>query len=215
MRGFHRGAALLALSTAPALFGQAWEVGGGAGASFYNTKTVTGRNNQSGNANPQAGFGVTGYIGHNNYHYVGGEFRYTMQFNDLQVSSGGTKATFGGRSQALHYDVLIHTASTRQKVRPFVAFGGGVKAYQGTGKETVTQPLASLAFLTKTSELKPLVSFGAGVKFKVSEKAMFRVDLRDYFGPAPNRVIAPAPGATLKGWIHNFVFLAGISYTFD
>jgi len=215
MRGFHVGAALLALSTTSALFGQAWEVGGGAGASFYTNKTVTSRTNQTGTANPQGGFGVTGYVGHNNYNYVGGEFRYTLQFNDLQVASGGNKASFGGRSHAFHYDVLIHTASTKQKVRPFIAFGGGIKAYQGTGQEVVAQPLANLAFLTKTSELKPLVSFGAGVKFKVSEKAMFRVDLRDYFGPTPNRVIAPAPGGTLNGWIHNFVVMAGLSYTFD
>jgi hypothetical protein len=217
MREFHTGKALLtiaALLAAPMVFAQKWEIGGGGGASFYTGKDIAGRNNAAGNFKPRGGFALTGVIGNNMYDYVGGEFRYTWQKNDLSLESGGTNVKFGARSSAFHYDVLIHTASVRQKVRPFVAVGAGVKLYEGTGREVVAQPLSNLAFLTKTRELKPLITFGGGVKVQVSEKMLFRAEVKDYFSQVPTKVAAPAPGASLGGWFHNFVFLVGVSALF-
>lgn len=215
MRGFHTGTlfALIALAT-PALHAQKWEIGGGAGASFYTGKNITGRNNATGTFKPQGGFGLTAYAGHNMYDYVGGEFRYTWQQNDLSLQSGSTTAKFGARSSAFHYDVLIHTASVRQRIRPFISFGGGIKLYEGTGTEVVAQPLANLAFLTKTRDLKPLITFGGGVKIKASDKILFRAEVKDYFSQVPTKVAAPAPGASLNGWFHNIVALFGVSVLF-
>lgn len=215
MRGFHTGHALFVLcSLALPLPAQKWEIGGGGGASFYTGKDVTGRNNATGNFKPQGGVALTGFVGHNMYDYVGGEFRYTFQKNDLELRSGGSSAKFGARSSAFHYDVLIHTASVRQKVRPFVAFGGGMKLYEGTGQEVVAQPLSNLAFLTKTNEVKPLVTFGGGVKVAVSDRVLLRAEVKDYFSQVPTKVVAPASGATLGGWFHNFVALFSISVRF-
>lgn len=214
MRGFHTAIALFWLAGAPAAFAQKWEIGGGAGASFYTGKDITGRNNTSGTYKPAGGWGATAVVGNNLYDYVGGEFRYVLQKNDLQLQSGSATAKFAARTSTFHYDVLIHTASVRQRVRPFLAFGGGVRLYEGTGKEVVAQPLANLGFLTKTTETKPIVDFGGGVKVKVSERVLFRAEVRDYFGPVPNKVVAPAPGAKLEGWNHNFVALFGISLLF-
>jgi len=216
MRGFHTGRtlfALIALAT-PALYAQKWEVGGGAGASFYTGKDITGRNNAAGTFKPKGGVGFTGYVGNNMYDHVSGEFRYTWQKNDLSLQSGSTNVKFGARSSAFHYDVLIHTASVRQKVRPFLAVGGGIKLYEGTGQEVVAQPLSSLAFLTKTRELKPLITFGGGVKVAVSDRVLLRAEVKDYFSQVPTKVAAPAPGASLGGWFHNIVAMFGVSVLF-
>jgi hypothetical protein len=215
MRGFHTGRALFFFMAvaSPGLLAQKWEIGGSAGASFYTGKTVTGRNNATGEFKPQGGFSLSAHAGQNVSDYVGGEFRYTYQKNDLSLSSGGTTAKFGGRSSAFHYDVLIHTASVRQKVRPFVSVGGGAKLYEGTGREVVAQPLANLAFLTKTREIKPLITFGGGVKVKVSDRILLRAEVKDYFSQVPTKVVAPASGAKLGGWFHNFVAMVGLSFT--
>ena len=218
MRGFYTGHTLFALAAITlfpaAALAQKWEVGGGGGASFYTGKDITGRNNASGTFKPQGGVAVTGVIGNNMYDYISGEFRYTWQKNDLSLNSGGANVKFGARSSAFHYDLVIHTASVRQKVRPFVSAGAGIKLYEGTGKEVVAQPLSSLAFLTKTREAKPLITFGGGVKVAVSERLLFRAEVKDYFSQVPTKVAAPAPGANLGGWFHNIVALFGVSVLF-
>lgn len=204
-------AGLLMLASRDSALAQKWEIGGGAGGSFYTAKTVT-RASLSANAKFDSGWGATGYVGHNMYNRVAGEIRYSFLKNDASLASGSTKALFGANAHAIHYDVLLHATSVGAKIRPFVAVGGGIKVYQGTGREVVAQPLGNLAFLTKTSEYKPLLTFGAGVKLNVSKRLGFRVEVKDYFSQFPREVIAPASGAKLNGdWIHNFVAMASIS----
>ena len=70
---------------------------------------------------------------------------------------------------------------------------------EGTGNESATQPLGTLAALTATREVLPVGEAGLGVKFQVSEHIRLRVQVRDYFSKAPDEVIAPAPGASLSG----------------
>jgi len=38
--------------------------------------------------------------------------------------------------------------------------------------------------------------------------------VRDYITPFPNKVIAPAPGAKVGGWLQDFVPMFGVSWTF-
>lgn len=194
----------------PAL-AQKWEIGGGVGGSFYTAKTVS-RASVTGDAKFDSGWGATGYVGHNMYNKVAGELRYSYLKNDAKLSSGSAQALFGANSHAIHYDILIHATGVDSKIRPFVAVGGGIKVFQGTGREVVAQPLGNLAFLTKTSEYKPMATFGAGVKLNVSRRLGFRVEVKDYFSQFPKEVIAPASGSKLSGdWIHNFVAMASIS----
>ena len=204
-------AGLLMLVASDSALAQKWEIGGGAGGSFYTGKTVT-RNSLSADAKFDSGWGATGYVSHNMFNRVGGEIRYAFLKNDAKLSSGSSKALFGANAHAVHYDVLIHATGSDSAIRPFVAVGGGIKVFQGTGKEVVAQPLGNLAFLTKTSEYKPLLTFGAGVKLNVSRRVGFRVEVKDYFSQFPKEVIAPASGSKLSGdWIHNFVAMASIS----
>ena len=68
--------------------------------------------------------------------------------------------------------------------------------------------------LSHTSEAQPLVSVGGGVKFKVSPRALLRVDIRDYLTPLPTNILATPGSSKTSGWIHDFVLLVGVSKTF-
>jgi hypothetical protein len=207
-------AALLLLPTGQrCAFGEGGEIGFGGGGSIYTEATVTAPGGEA-KAGFDNSFAGGAWAGHDMYRYLGGEIHYVYQQNGLKLSAGGTKVAFSGRSHAIHYDVLIHTSPTGSKVRPFIAVGGGIKGYFGTGAEAVTQPLQEYAILSKTSEWKPLVSVAGGVKIALGAKVNLRIEFRDYMTQVPTAVIAPVPGAELGGWIHNFVPMFGLAFTF-
>jgi len=60
----------------------------------------------------------------------------------------------------------------------------------------------------------PLVSVGGGIKIKAGKHALVRFDFRDYLTPVPSNLLATPPSSRLKGWMHDFVFLMGISSVF-
>ena len=156
-----------ALTVLPA-FAQKYEFALAGGGSFYQSHTVT---NPKGDASAgfENGWAGSVAVGNNMYQHVGGEIRYTYLHNDAKLSSGSTKATFGAESHAIHYDFLIHATSTESTIRPYVAAGGGIKFYRGTGTEVPFQPLSNIALLTKTTEVQGLLSVGAGVKVALDE----------------------------------------------
>ncbi len=192
---------------------QRWEFGAGAAGTFYTSKDVS-VGDLKAKAGFKSGWGASAWLGNDMHNYVGGEIRYMYQQNSLKLSQGGTEYTFGGRSQTIHYDFLLHAAPRNAKVRPFLAVGAGFRGYEGTGTEVPVQPLNRFAFLTKTSEWVPVVSVGGGIKFIPAKRLAFRAEFRDYITPVPNNVIAAAPGAKLDGWFHNFVALFGVSVLF-
>lgn len=201
-----------ALMMAPA-FAQKYEFTVGGGASFYDSKTVK---NPKGDAEAgfSNGFAATVALGQNMYPRIGGEIRYTYLQNDLKLKGSGGNPTFGAQAHAIHYDFLFHGTPSGSRVRPYVAAGGGVKLYRGTGTEVPFQPLSNIALLTKTQEVTGLVSGGAGVKFTVSSKVLFRIDVHDYLTPFPKKVITPALNSSVSGWVNNIVPTAGIVFTF-
>ena len=201
-----------ALTVLPA-FAQKYEFALGGGGSFYQSHTVT---NPKGDASAgfENGWAASVAVGNNMYQHVGGEIRYTYLHNDAKLSSGSTKATFGAESHAIHYDFLIHATSTESVIRPYVAAGGGIKFYRGTGTEVPFQPLSNIALLTKTTEVQRLLSVGAGVKVALTNRMLFRVDVHDYITPFPNKVITPAANSKASGWFNNIVATAGISFAF-
>ena len=99
-------------------------------------------------------------------------------------------------------------------VRPFVAAGGGVKWYSGTGTEQVYQPLSNIAVFSDVRDMRPLVSVGAGVKFNIAKSALLRLEIHDYLTPFPSTLIAPVSGSTVGGWLQDFVASVGISFGF-
>ena len=195
------------------LLSQHWEVGaaGGYGAS---RDVQVSAGTATGSAGFSSGYTFGALLGSQFNRLAGGEIRYTYQADDLRVSSGSTEVKAKARSQALHYDVLIHATSMDSAVRPFLAAGAGVKFYQGTGTEPAFQPLSNLVVLSHTTEAQPLVSVGGGVKFRASKHALLRVDFRDYATPLPTNLLATPGRSKISGWIHDFVLLVGVSTTF-
>lgn len=194
-------------------FGQHWEVGGSGGYNFLRDVDVT-AGTVTGKTGFDSGFAAGAVLGNNLHRLIGGEIRYTYQKQDLKVTSGSSQATLDGRAHALHYDVLIHATPRESAIRPFFAIGAGVKYYQGTGTETAFQPLSNLVLLTRTNEAQPLVSVGGGVKVAVGKRALVRFDFRDYATPLPTSLLVTPPNSSASGWIHDFVFLVGLSATF-
>jgi hypothetical protein len=201
---------LLSIALACILAGQNWEVGAGGGYGFPRDVNVS-TGGAAGSAGFASGAAVTALFGNRVNRFVSGEVRYTYRFGDLQVSSGGAKATASAESHALHYDLLVHPAAKESRVQPFLAAGAGVKFYRGTGTEPAYQPLSNLVVLSHTQEVQPLLSFGGGLKVPLSHRALFRLDFRDYATPVPTSLLASPPNSHIGGWIHDLVFLAGIS----
>lgn len=213
MKHFLSITSLMLLAMAPAALAQKWEVGVAGGGSFYTTQAVK---NAIGNADAgfSNGFIASAWLGNNSSGTFGGELRYDYERNDLKLGSGGTNVNFGGQSNAVHYDFVMHFAPTESHIRPFVAAGAGVKVFSGTGREQDFQPLSNIALLTKTSQLEPLVSVGGGIKIAISPSVQLRLEAHDFLTPFPKNVIAPAPGSTIGGWLQDLVAMAGLSFTF-
>ncbi len=190
-----------------------FEFGGGIGGSFSLPKKITGTGGTADASLPQGLIGSI-WLGHNMYRLVGGEFRYDFETGDYKLKGSGQEVSFAGRSHAVHYDVHVHFSPVGSKVRPYVLIGGGVKRYQGTGAEHSVQALSRVAVLSNTSELKPLMTFGAGVKMSIGHNLNFRIEFRDTLTPFPGKIILPTTGGSPGGLVHDFTPLAGISYVF-
>src|SRR5271154_4490293 len=100
-------AVCFAVALAPAAIGQKWEFGGGVGGGFYTSQDVTAPGG-SASAKIQTNFAGSAFVGSNGQGHWGGEVRFDYQLGDLALNSGGSSASFGGDSYALHYDVLWH-----------------------------------------------------------------------------------------------------------
>ena len=192
---------------------QNWEVGASGGYGLPRDLSVSGPTS-TGSTGFKSGYAFGALLGNHITRMVGGEIRYTYRKSDLKVSSGSVEAAASGQSHALHYDVLIHATPKRSAIRPFLAVGAGVKLFRGTGAEPVFQPLSNLVVLTHTREAQPLISVGGGVKIAVTNRVLFRLDVRDYATPVPDTLLA-SPAGRVKGWIHDFVFQFGVSTTFS
>ncbi len=204
----------LALLFAGISAAQEWEVGGMASYGFYHNVDAT---NPLGSAvtgfSPGAAFGAV--VGYNASSILGGEFRYTYAMSDLKLSSGGTSTSFSGMAHILGYDLIIHPRLKHgSKVQPFLAVGGGMKLFRGTGSEQTYQPLESYALLSKTQEVEPMISVGGGFKMMLSQRVLLRAEVRDYISPFPKNVIVPIPPTKVSGWLNDFVPMVGISYIF-
>jgi hypothetical protein len=204
-------AVLLAASSC--CFGQSWSLGAAGGFGFYRNATLT---NATGSAN--AGFGnrfaAGAVLGENVSAHFGGELRYTFRDGDSELSVNGRQANLDADAQVVHFDFLAYATRRYARVRPFVAGGAGIKRYMGTGPVDPTQPLQSFALLAHQNEVKGLISFGGGVKVALSDRWLVRVDFRDYATPFPEKVIVPAVGVKVHGWLHDFVPLFGVDWTF-
>lgn len=196
----------------PVAYGQRWEVGAGGGASFYNARTLTTTGGDI-SAKFKPGYSFTGFVGQVGSR-LGGEIRYSYMSNEMELSGLGKSYTMGGRSMALHYDVQYYFKKDQEaKVRPYVFGGGGIKQFTGTGSAVAFQPLGNYAVLTSTSQWKPLISAGAGVRMALSPHMQLRGEVRGYFTQMPTDIVTPVSGS-LGGWLFDIVPTVTVSYIF-
>ena len=213
MRHKMRGYLVLVTLAGGSCFAQSWSIGAAGGFGFYHDATIT---NAAGSAT--AGFGprfaLGGVLGEDVSEHFGGELRYTYRDGDSELKFNGREVNLDAASHALHFDFLAYATRRHARLRPFLAGGAGIKRYTGTGTVDPNQPLSSFALLAHADEVKALVSFGGGVKAMLGDHWLVRVDFRDYATPFPANVIVPATGAKVHGWLHDFVPLLGVDWTF-
>jgi len=192
---------------------QNWELGIIGGYGFSRDLTVV-KGTASADTGIRHGAVIGAFGGGDTHEYWSGEVRYLYRYSDLKLKSGSTKAPdFAAHTHIIGADFLGHFRPRSSSFRPFIAFGGGAKVFVGTGIESAAQPLGNLAALTATRETVGMVDVGAGIKMNLRNHVRFRVEMRDYISPAPKNLIAPAPGASLRGILNDIQGLVGISAT--
>jgi hypothetical protein len=194
-------------------FAQGFELGAVGGFSYAPSLGVT-----EGSAAASAGIGhggvVGAYGGEDLYRYISGEARYLYGFGNLQASSNNTSVTFARRTQTVTFNILGYLRPAGSRVRPFLALGGGVEVLSGTGAESAAQPLGNFVALTNTRETLGVGDVGVGLKISLSKHLRLRLEAHDYMSPSPDKVIAPAPGASIGGFMNNIVGVASIALSF-
>jgi hypothetical protein len=197
-----------------AAHGQTHEIGVLGGGSFLPGVPVAGAP-----SSVSAGFDSGPVVGasftQNMYSRVSGEITYLFEQSSLHLSSGSDSASFAGRAHVLQYEILYHLQPRNARVRPYFALGGGMKIFQGTGAEAAYQPLMQYAYLTRTNQLKPMLTFGGGVRVALRGRMAARFDLRDQLTTFPTKVISPAPGMAIDSWLHDFVPTVGVEWSPD
>ena len=207
------GKTLLLLASGLCAFAQQWEVGGIGGAGFLNTVNVSGAAG-SAKAGFAPGVAAGAFFGQNLNAHWSGEVRYEFFDSSLKLSGGGSSSSFSGIAHAIHYDLIYHTNRKHSPVQFFAAIGGGMKIFEGTGTQQAYQPLMQYGYFTQTHQLKPMISVGGGITYKVSERVYLRTEIRDFISPFPTAVIAPPQGVSYGSILQNIVPMVGISYVF-
>ena len=192
---------------ATAAFGQQWEVGGVGGGSFLNSVPAGGAT-----AGFAPGFVAGAFVSQRLGSHISGEIRYEFFQSDLRLAGGGQTATFAGNAHAVHYDVAYRFNNSESRAQFYAAVGGGIKLFRGTGAEEAFQPLSQYGYFTKTQEMKPLVSAGAGLSYRLSERFALRAEVRDFMSPFPTQVLTPAPGVKFGSFLNDIVPMVGIEY---
>ena len=131
----------------------------------------------------------------NNWVFMGQEFGYTYNRTKLTIQN----QEFGG--MAIHqgfYNLLVYATPEGSRVRPFATGGGHFSNYVPPGA-SATQG---------QGENKFGVNYGGGIKVRVSEKFLFRVDMRQFLNGKPFGDFFPG----VSGSIRQNQFSAGLSF---
>lgn len=204
---------IVIMSAATVAFAQQWEFGAVGGMGLLNSVSAGG---PSGGATAGFAPGVVlgAFVGQNLYPHLTGEIRYEYMQSDLRLSSNGQTAQFTGAAHAVHYDLLFHTNRKESHTQFFAALGGGIKLFRGAGTEAAYQPLSQFGFFTKTQQIKPLLTVGAGLAYQLAPKIFLRAEVRDFITPFPTQVLTPAPGMKYGSILQDIVPTIGIAYVY-
>jgi opacity protein-like surface antigen len=187
----------LLLVTAGAALAQVFEVGGGAGANrisngvLSSDSTTTPPTVAQVNNGWRFGFRMT----LNTYTHFGHEAGYSY----VRANWDYAGATYGTAVHQGFYDFLGYATPEGSKVRPFVAGGvqfsnfiiPGYSVSQGGGK------------------MKFGLNYGGGVKVRVTDRWLMRMDFRQYASPKPDFGLGVNPP---QGWIRLNEVSLGVAF---
>ena len=192
---------------------QQWEIGAGGGYGIYHNASIYAPAGKA-TAGFRNRFVFTAVFGEDLYRRIAGEVRYTYQDGDPFIEAGSVRANIQGQSHAFHYDLLAHARTREAKLRPYLALGAGAKLYRVTGPANPNQALGAIGKLASQDEIKPLVTAGGGIRFRLRQNLVIRLDFRDYITPFPKNVIQPTPLGTARGIFHQFTPLLSAGMLF-
>ncbi len=202
----------LVVAACSAAAAQQWTVGASAGFGNYGYSGVySPAGHAKAGIGPRWGFAL--FLDEDKYEHFGGEFRYFFQEGDTELKVGGSKTARDAESHTWHYDVMAYAFHKEARLRPYAALGAGAKWYR-VKENSPGQPFANYAILAYANDVQPVISGGGGVKYRLSRQAIVRGDFREYTGPFPEKLVIPAPGGRIRGWLHDFVPSFGFGYSF-
>jgi opacity protein-like surface antigen len=190
-----------------------WEIGGNIGYGAYRNGTIFAPGGTA-TAGIRNRFTAGVVICDDLYERVSGELRYQYQDGHPFLSSGGMAKDIQGQSHTFTYELLFHIKPRDARMRPFVAVGAGIKNYNIVGPPPDPQPFPAIGTLNNSDEWKLTAALGGGVKYRLYEHLLVRVDFRDYITQFPKRQLAPAPTGTARGLFQQFTTMLGVSYVF-
>ena len=213
------GKTFLLLAFGCCAFAQQWEVGGIGGVGFLDTVHVSTTTAGSATAGFATGAVAGAFFGQNLNAHWSGEIRYEFFATSPKLSGDGSSASFSGVAHAVHYDLIYHTDRKHSPVQFFAAVGGGMKIFDGTGAPEAYQPLQQFGYFTQTHQVKPMLSVGGGLIYKLSDRLYLRTEIRDFISAFPTNVLTPPlepPGqqVTYGKVLQNLVPMVDIEYVF-
>jgi opacity protein-like surface antigen len=130
----------------------------------------------------------------NNSRFFGHEFGYAYNRSSLQIGS----SSVGMPIHQGFYDFLLYATKEGTKVRPFAAGGAGFSSFFPPGSSVFSgNGVTKFGF-----------NYGAGIKVRVSDSFLIRLDARDYATGKPDFGLSP------QGWLHQLSVSAGLGFTF-
>lgn len=192
---------------------QQYELGADAGYGFYRNGSIY-SDAGSAKAGIRNRFAAGLILGDDFSRYVSVEFNYQYQDGHPFLQAPGVKVDIQGQSQTLTPELLFHFKDRNQKWRPFLEGGCGAKGYIIAGPAPYPQPLPQIASLTTNDIWKVVFSVGGGVKYRLIDHMLLRVEFLDYLTTFPRQEIVPAPHNTARGIFEQFTPLVGVSYSF-
>lgn len=205
---------ILLASAAASLNAQQWEFGAVGGGGVFSSVPVNAPGLPSASAGFAPGAVAGAYLGNTLYRNLSGEIHYEYMQNDLRLSSGGQSAEFAGSAHLFHYDLIYHTSRKESQVQFFGALGGGMKLFRASGAPEAYQPLSQYGYFTQAHVIKPMVSVGGGLTYRLSPHLFLRAEVRDFITPFPTQVLTPPQGVKYGRILNDIVPLVGLSYIY-
>jgi hypothetical protein len=205
--------ASLALALSSACMAQPFEIGAMAGYAWDHDASI-GNPSGSVEAGFKPGFAGGALFGDDMYQHIGGEIRWLYRVGGPQLTAPGVKVSASGFTNLVHYDLLVHLTSREERIRPYIAGGAGIKVFTGPHLPALDQSLGNFAVISPGNHVEPLISVGAGVKYRVSKGLQLRLDFHAYMSPCPGDLFRVASPSAIHGWIYDFLPTLGASYLF-